>query len=167
MNSVISIPLVRNTRDITIRLQRNKNILVCAKDVLTCILNCVLLLRNVNCKIPQGKQMHIIPIYCYQAFRTLRAHLLFQLLILSLFVSIFPLYRKKNKNLGLIGSAVLTFIGYKQTDKHQNKQTDKPNLYIDVKKISNNMYHNWNRLMLNMRKISSDFYTKTFSHFFS
>jgi len=29
--------------------------------------------------------------------------------------------------LGPIGSAVLTFIGYKQTDK----QTDKPNLYID------------------------------------
>ena len=33
------------------------------------------------------------------------------------------------KNLGPIGSAVLTFIGYKQTDK----QTDKPNLYIDLK----------------------------------
>ena len=31
------------------------------------------------------------------------------------------------KKLGTIGSAVLTFIGYKQTDK----QTDKPNLYID------------------------------------
>jgi len=31
--------------------------------------------------------------------------------------------------LGPIGSAVLTFIGYKQTDK----QTDKPNLYIDFK----------------------------------
>ena len=31
------------------------------------------------------------------------------------------------KNLGPIGSAVLTFIEYKQT----NKQTDKPNLYID------------------------------------
>ena len=30
------------------------------------------------------------------------------------------------KNLGPIGSAVLTFIGYKQ-----NRQTDKPNLYID------------------------------------
>ena len=35
------------------------------------------------------------------------------------------------KNLGPIGSAVLTFIGYKQTDKQTNKQTDKPNLYID------------------------------------
>jgi len=33
---------------------------------------------------------------------------------------------------GLIGSAVLTFIGYKQTNKQTNKQTDKPNLYIDV-----------------------------------
>ena len=33
-----------------------------------------------------------------------------------------------HKNLGPIGSAVLTFIGYKQT----NKQTDKPNLYIDL-----------------------------------
>jgi len=32
-----------------------------------------------------------------------------------------------HKTLGPIGSAVLTFIGYKQTDK----QTDKPNLYID------------------------------------
>ena len=31
------------------------------------------------------------------------------------------------KNVGRIGLAVLTFIGYKQT----NKQTDKPNLYID------------------------------------
>ena len=29
--------------------------------------------------------------------------------------------------MGPIGSAVLTFIGYKRTDK----QTDKPNLYID------------------------------------
>ena len=36
------------------------------------------------------------------------------------------------KNLGPIGSAVLTFIGYKQTDRQTNKQTDKPNLYIDV-----------------------------------
>ena len=32
------------------------------------------------------------------------------------------------QNLGSIGSAVLTFIGYKQTDK----QTDKQSLYIDV-----------------------------------
>ena len=32
--------------------------------------------------------------------------------------------RDPTKNLGLIGSAVLTFIGYKQTDK--------PNLYIEV-----------------------------------
>ena len=32
------------------------------------------------------------------------------------------------KNLGPIGSAVSTVIGYKQT----NKQTDKPNLYIDI-----------------------------------
>ena len=31
------------------------------------------------------------------------------------------------KKFGPIGSAVLTFIGYKQT----NRQTDKPNLYID------------------------------------
>ena len=34
------------------------------------------------------------------------------------------------KNLGPIGSAVLTFIGYKQTDK----QRDKPSLYIEVRK---------------------------------
>ena len=27
---------------------------------------------------------------------------------------------------------VLTFIGYKQTDRQTNKQTDKPNLYIDM-----------------------------------
>ena len=37
--------------------------------------------------------------------------------------------------MGPIGSAVLTFIGYKQTDK----QTDKPNLYIDVQKRAVNM----------------------------
>ena len=39
--------------------------------------------------------------------------------------------RGPTKNLGPIGSAVLTFIGYKQTDKQTNKQTDKPNLYIE------------------------------------
>ena len=32
-----------------------------------------------------------------------------------------------HKKMGPIGSTVLTFIGYKQTDR----QTDKPNLYID------------------------------------
>ena len=38
------------------------------------------------------------------------------------------------KNLGPIGSVrfVLTFIGYKQTDK----ETDKPNLYIDLKSLN-------------------------------
>ena len=36
------------------------------------------------------------------------------------------------KNLGPIGSAVLTFIGYKQTDTQTDTQTDKPNLYIDA-----------------------------------
>jgi len=35
------------------------------------------------------------------------------------------------KNLGLIGSAVFTFIGYKQTDKHQNRHPDTQNLYIN------------------------------------
>ena len=35
------------------------------------------------------------------------------------------------KNFGPIGSAVLTFIGYKHTDKQTKKQTDKPNLYIE------------------------------------
>ena len=34
------------------------------------------------------------------------------------------------KNLGPIGSAVFTFIGYKQTNRHP----DKPNLYIDEQK---------------------------------
>ena len=34
---------------------------------------------------------------------------------------------RSHKNFCPIGSAVLTFIEYKQTDK----QTDKPNLYID------------------------------------
>ena len=34
---------------------------------------------------------------------------------------------RSQKNLGPIGSAILTFIGYKQT----NRQTDKPNLFID------------------------------------
>jgi len=32
--------------------------------------------------------------------------------------------------LGPIGSAVLTFIGYKQTDRHQNKQTDRQAKFI-------------------------------------
>ena len=35
--------------------------------------------------------------------------------------------RGPSKNLGLIGSAVLTFIGFKQP----NRQTDKLNLYMD------------------------------------
>ena len=39
--------------------------------------------------------------------------------------------RCPTKNLGPIGSAVLTFIGYKQTDKLTNKHPDKPNLYIE------------------------------------
>ena len=47
-----------------------------------------------------------------------------------------PPPRCPTKNLGPIGSAVLTFIGLldtnKQTDKQTNKQTDKPNLYIDM-----------------------------------
>ena len=34
---------------------------------------------------------------------------------------------ERTQNFGPIGSAVLTFIGYKQT----NRQTDKLNLYID------------------------------------
>ena len=41
-----------------------------------------------------------------------------------------------HKNLGPIGSAVLTFIGYKQTNEHPNTQTDKPNLYMDVTDFS-------------------------------
>ena len=36
------------------------------------------------------------------------------------------------KILGLIGSVVLTFIGYKQTNRQTPRQTDKPNLYIDI-----------------------------------
>ena len=48
------------------------------------------------------------------------------------------------KNLGPIGSAVLTFIGYKQTDrqtdKQTNKQTDKPNLYIDIESTVYTIY---------------------------
>ena len=39
------------------------------------------------------------------------------------------------KNLGPIGSAVLTFIGYKQTDRQTDTQTDKPNLYIDLPEL--------------------------------
>ena len=90
------------------------------------------------------------------AFGALRVHLLFQLLIVALSVSIFADFinffrafskfyenRKTYKNkflkfwsfinlptrdptkiLGLIGSAVLTFIGYKQTDKQS--------IYIDI-----------------------------------
>ena len=47
------------------------------------------------------------------------------------------------KNLGPIGSADLTFIWYKQTNKQTNtktdKQTDKPNLYIEVKKVKDSV----------------------------
>ena len=48
-------------------------------------------------------------------------------------------------NLGLIGLAVLTFIGYKQTDKI-NRQTDKLNVYtrslviINSKLINDSFY---------------------------
>ena len=53
------------------------------------------------------------------------------------------------KNLGRIVSAVLTFIGYKQT----NKQTDKPNLYIDCKHLNNSLgkdsqLYPWNLYMI-------------------
>ena len=34
------------------------------------------------------------------------------------------------KNLGPIGSAVLTFIGYKQTNKQTNRQTDRQAKFI-------------------------------------
>ena len=34
------------------------------------------------------------------------------------------------QNLGPIGSAVLTFIGYKQTNKHPNKKTDRQAKFI-------------------------------------
>ena len=44
---------------------------------------------------------------------------------------IFPgVTRDPTKNLGPIGSAVLTFIGYKQTNKRQNKQTDRQAKFI-------------------------------------
>ena len=33
------------------------------------------------------------------------------------------------QNLGPIGTAVLTFIGYKQTNTHQDRQTDKQTIY--------------------------------------
>ena len=47
---------------------------------------------------------------------------------LKIQLSTFPgITRGYTTNLDPIGSAVLTFIGYKRTDK----QTDKPNLYID------------------------------------
>ena len=42
-----------------------------------------------------------------------------------------------HKKIGPIGSAFLTFIGYRQTDKQTNRQTDKPNLYIDIFIIRN------------------------------
>jgi len=47
---------------------------------------------------------------------------------------------------GPIGSAVLTFIGYKQTDK----QTDKPNLYIDGRFIYRNS--RFKNVALNMNR---------------
>jgi len=43
------------------------------------------------------------------------------------------------KNLGPIGSADLTFIWYKQTNTQTPKQTDKPNLYIEVKKVKDSV----------------------------
>jgi len=66
--------------------------------------------------------------------------------------SIFKFYKTKNlhkflkfwsfinlpwghENLGPICSSVLSFIGYKQTDKHQNRQTDKLSLYIDLRSV--------------------------------
>jgi len=43
--------------------------------------------------------------------------------------------------LGPIGSAVLTYIGYKQTNRQTDTQTDKPNLFIDIKcKLENNVH---------------------------
>ena len=45
---------------------------------------------------------------------------------------IFPVVTScPTKNLGPIGSAVLTFIGYKQTDKQTNKQTSQIYIQID------------------------------------
>ena len=44
--------------------------------------------------------------------------------------------RGPTKNLGPIGLAVFTFIGYKQTDRQTIKHTDKPNLYIDMIKLT-------------------------------
>jgi len=44
-----------------------------------------------------------------------------------------------HKNLGLIGSAVLTFIGYKRTDTQTDKHQDKPNLYIRILILSSNI----------------------------
>ena len=60
--------------------------------------------------------------------------------------------------MGPIGSAVLTFIGYKQTDK----QTDKPNLYIDINDLANN---NQFTIALNQeyRKRLKKFHTVVFS----
>ena len=42
------------------------------------------------------------------------------------------------KNLGPIGSAVLTFIAYKQTNRQKDTQTDKPNLYIEEEFVFRN-----------------------------
>ena len=40
-------------------------------------------------------------------------------------------HARSHKNLGPIGSAVLTSIGYKRTDRQTNRQTSKVHIYID------------------------------------
>ena len=59
---------------------------------------------------------------------------------------IYRVTRGPTQNLGSIGKAVLTFIGYKQKNKQKNRQTVKQNIYIEyrlkriIKKVKNFQY---------------------------
>ena len=74
--------------------------------------------------------------------------------------------RCPTKNLGPIGSAVLTFIGYKQTNKQTNKQTDRQAKFIyrclkyallkyaNLKNVSKNILLKLNRIEHFDQKVS-------------
>ena len=54
--------------------------------------------------------------------------------------------------MGLIGSAALTFIGYKKTNRQTDRQTDKPNLYIDCNLKFRRDHFSWHHILLDLVK---------------